>query len=191
LGQESSSAARFGRFSKFFAFVALLLAVGAVLSAAWRAVEDRRFLHTGSARWIWYTREIREPVPLRFRVWKQFHLAAAPPAAARALLFGDREWALQIGGKTVASGVQTPGDPLAILDLAPFLREGENRISIDAASPNGVGGLLFWMDLGEGRTVVSDGTWQVERLPAGTERPHPAAIWGRPPMYPWGYPSLP
>jgi hypothetical protein len=191
LGQGTLSAAQFGRFSKFFAVVALALAASAGLSAIWRARQDRRFLVTGSARWIWYTREIREPRPLRFRAWKDFRLDGASPAAAPARLFGDRDWALDVNGERVASGTQKPGEPLTILDLARFLRTGQNRISIEAASPNGVGGLLFWMDLGERGTVVSDGTWEVERLPAGGEPKRPALVWGRPPMYPWGYPALP
>jgi hypothetical protein len=174
------------------AAAALALAAGAGAFALWRARQDRLFLVTGPARWIWYTSQIREPAPLRFRAWKDFRLEAAPAGGAAARLFGDRDWTLEVNGTSVESGTQKPGDRLRVLDLAPWLRAGQNRISIEAASPNGVGGVLFWMDLDGGRSfVVSDGTWLVQRLPAGSEPAHMAAVWGRPPMYPWGYPRLP
>lgn len=191
MGQEKPSAARFGRFSKFFTAAALVIAAGAALTALWRARQDRRFLITGPARWIWYTRQIPEPAPLRFRAWKDFRLDGEPPASAPARLFGDREWVLEINDQRAGSGAQSPGDPLAVFELAPMLRTGANRVLIEAASPNGVGGLLYWMDLGGGRVLVTDATWRVERLPAGAEGPQPAAVWGRPPLYPWGYPRLP
>lgn len=168
---------------------ALALAAAAGVLALWRARQDRTFLSTDRARWIWYTREIGEPGPLRFRAWKDFSLEAVP-AKAPARVFGDRDWELEVNGRGVAAGTQKPGDPLRVVDLAPFLRAGQNRIVIEAGSVSGVGGVLFWMgDAGSG--VASDGTWFVERTPAGTEPPHPAAVWGRPPMYPWGYPRLP
>jgi hypothetical protein len=191
LGQEKSSFARFGRFSKFFAAVALAIVASAALSALWRARQDRRFLFTGPARWIWYTRQIPEPAPLSFRAWKDFRLDPGPPASAPARLFGDRKWVLEVNGRRAGTGVQSPGDALAVFELAPMLETGGNRVLIEAGSPNGVGGLLFWMDLGGGRFLVSDATWRVERLPAGAEGPQPAAVWGRPPLYPWGYPRMP
>ncbi len=191
MGQEKPSVARFGRFSKFFTAVALAIAASAAFTALWRARQDRRYLFTGAASWIWYTRQIPEPAPLRFRAWKDFRLGGGPPASAPARLFGDREWALEVNGQRAGSGVQSPGDALAVFELASVLKTGGNRVLIEAASPNGVGGLLFWMDLGGGRVLVSDATWRVERLPAGAEGPQPAAVWGRPPLYPWGYPRLP
>jgi hypothetical protein len=191
LGQGTESAGPFGRFAKLFAAVTLLIAVGAAASLAWRGGRDRRLLHTGPARWIWYTREIQEPAPLSFRAWRIFRLDADPPATAPARFFVDREGWLEVNGARLAGGTQRPGDPLRLLDLAPFLRKGDNRISIGASSPDGVGGILFWMDPGGGRVLVSDESWRVERLPSGTEPPRAAAVWGRPPLYPWGYPPLP
>ena len=148
-------------------------------------------MFTGPALWIWYSRQIPEPEPLRFRAWKEFPVDGAPPASAPARLFGDREWALEVNGQPAGKGSQRPGDALALLELGPLLKTGGNRISVEASSPNGVGGLLFWMDIGRGRLVVSDGTWRVERIPAGTQGPQRAAVWGKPPLYPWGYPRLP
>lgn len=171
--------------------MALALAASAGLLALWRAREDRRFLVTGTARWIWCTRQISEPAPIRFRAWKDFRLDGALPEAAPVRLFVDRDWVLEVNGERVGSGTQRPGDALSVLDLADRLRPGSNRISIEAGSCDGAGGLLFWMGLGAGREIVSDGTWEVERLPAGSEPKRRAAVWGRLPMYPWRYPALP
>lgn len=72
-----------------------------------------------------------------------------------------------------------------------FLRTGENEVAVEASSPNGVGGILFRLDLGSGRGVFSDETWAVARLPRVPGLPSERAVeWGRPPMYPWGYPRL-
>lgn len=159
--------------------------------ALFRAREDRRLLLTGPARWIWCTRPLGEPRPVRFRAWKDFRIDGSPPARAPARLFGARDWILEVNGESVASGTQGPGDPLRVVDLAPRLRSGENRISIETGSLDGAGGLLFWMDLGGGKILASDGTWRAQRLPFGSEPEHAAIVWGRPPMYPWGYPRLP
>ncbi len=167
-----------------------MLAVSAAALWLWRAREDRRFLMTGPARWIWYTRQIRQPAPLRFRAWKEFRIDSASAASAPARLFGDCAWSLEVNGQRVAEGAQKPGDPLVALDLVRYLRPGGNRVEIEASSVNGVGGLLFWMNSGGGRLVVSDGSWRVERIPRDPEGSRFAVVWGRPPMYPWGYPRL-
>ena len=182
---------RFPRFAGLFAAAALAVAAAAGVLALRRARQDRLFLATGPARWIWYTHQVREPEPLRFRAWKDFRLDAAP-VAATARIFGDRDWVLEVNGRRVSAGTQKPGDSLRVVDLAPDLRAGQNRIAIEAGSPDGVGGVLFWMDIERGRgLVVTDGTWLVQKVPADSERTHAAAVWGRPPMYPWGYPRLP
>jgi hypothetical protein len=54
-----------------------------------------------------------------------------------------------------------------------------------------VGGLLFRLELPgrRERELVSDGTWHVERIDPSSEGERSAVVWGRPPMYPWGYPG--
>jgi hypothetical protein len=189
LGQESRSGARLGRAGKLFGAAALLLAAGAGALALWRGAQDRRFLRTGPARWIWYTRELPQPAPLRFRVWKDVTLEGAAPEAAPILLFVDRDWSLEINGAEVARGTGKPSDPLFAADAARWLRAGENRVAISAGSADGVGGILFRMDLPGGRTVVSDGSWRAERLSPPSEGERAAVEWGRPPIYPWRYPE--
>ncbi len=106
----------------------------------------------------------------------------------------DRRFVLFVNGSRVGTGAKRPGDVLSLFDVAGWLHPGTNRVVIEAESPTGVGGILFALDLGtEWRNaVVSDENWRVApsepvlRRVGGT----PAAVWGRPPMYPWGYPRL-
>ncbi len=175
-----------------------LLATVLVASAATRALvrshRDRSHLVTGEAVWIWRSRDIPEPAPIRFYAAREFFLESVPPAAA-AKIFVDRGFVFFVNGSRVGTGQQRPGDALSVFDVAPLLRPGANRIVIQAESPTGVGGILFSLDLGEKRknAIVSDGTWRVALsepvLRGGGGAP--AAVWGSPPMYPWGYPPLP
>ncbi|HEY6929871.1 MAG TPA: hypothetical protein VJA66_09375 [Thermoanaerobaculia bacterium] len=153
-----------------------------------RAHEDRLHLATGAARWIWAMRDLPEKSPIRFTVKKEFALTR-PSSPSRARIFVDRAYELRVNGSLVGSGSQKPGDALDAYELFPTLKPGRNEISIDVSSPTGAGGILFWLDPGDGRTIVSDGSWDVDSKP-GAEKPGRAAVWGRPPMYPWGYPPL-
>jgi hypothetical protein len=76
-----------------------------------------------------------------------------------------------------------------------MLVAGSNRVAIEAASPTGLGGVLFAMDVeGFGRdALVSDGGWRVDLEPSARERGgrYRPVVWGRPPQSPWGYPRMP
>ena len=176
-----------------YAIATLVLAVAA-LHALTVAHEDRRRLATGKAEWIWYSSGTARPQPLRFFATREFVLPAAP-GRALAKVFVDRAHVLFVNGARVGTGEQRPGDPLRIYPVAPFLRAGVNRLVIEAASPTGVGGILFALDCdGYGRdALVSDGAWRVDLSPdaetaGGRYRP---MVWGRPPQPPWGYPRMP
>ena len=174
--------------------LAVLIAATAAAAAVHRYIEDRRHSHTGSAAWIWFARAGPKPRPIRFYAFREWDLAAAP-SRARALVFADPEAAVWVNGRRAAELRQKPGDPLAIVDLAPHLRAGKNRVVLEAASEDGIGGLLFWA---EGEGIDSDATasgprWRVTRdaREAESGAGQPAVVWGRPPQSPWGYPDLP
>jgi hypothetical protein len=94
-----------------------------------------------------------------------------------------------VNGVAVGSGEQRPGDALRSYELSRFLRPGRNRLRIHADHPNGAGGILFCLRLPDGSMVVSDKRWRVGRSENElASEGRPAAVWGRPPMYPWGYP---
>ncbi|MFY9552520.1 MAG: hypothetical protein WAU32_15345 [Thermoanaerobaculia bacterium] len=176
-----------------YAIVLTVLAAAAV-RALIRAHEDRMRLSTGRAEWIWYTKHVPEPRPLAFVATRDFELVKAPERAL-AKLFVDRDHVLYVNGSRAGSGSQRPGDSLALYEVAPLLKPGINRVAIAAASPTGIGGILFSLDVfGMGRNaVVSDDRWRVDLTPeavASGARYRPA-VWGRPPQYPWRYPRMP
>ncbi|HSS43929.1 MAG TPA: hypothetical protein VLO07_01210 [Thermoanaerobaculia bacterium] len=176
----------------FFALGAAIVASAAMLAGV-RACRDRALLATGQARWIWCSRDISRPSPVRFYATRGFLLREVP-ATAMARIFVDRRWRLFINGVPLAAGEQRPGDRLEVWDVTSSLTRGANRVAIEAESPSGVGGILFCLDLGGGRKpVVSDASWRVESseeaIVAGGGTP--ALEWGSPPMYPWGYPRPP
>ena len=128
---------------------------------------------------------------MSFRAATDFRVSGEPPRSAPCRIFAGGSWTLDVNGRRAGAGAQRPGDALAVLDLAGYLRGGDNRVAIAVSSPDGAGGILFWLDLGGGRTIVSRRAWRVRSLSpeVGTERA--AVEWGRPPMYPWRYPRMP
>jgi hypothetical protein len=180
-------------------FAAALFAVGAVVLASGalfclaRSASDRRRLATGRAEWIWYTSKLPKPRPLRFFATRDFDLRSAP-ARALARVFVDRGHSLYVNGEAVGGGTQRPGDALAVYDLLPYLRVGENRVAIEAESPTGLGGVLVALELGGDREpIVSDVSWRVDLEATAIEKGgrYRPFVWGKPPQYPWGYPAMP
>lgn len=175
-----------------------LLAVAIAALAAARAVlsahAERELSRTGAARWIWYSRDVKEPRELAFVATRDVVLVRRPPRAT-AKVFGDRWHVLWVNGRRIGGAKQKPGDPLALYEVAPYLAAGRNRIAIETGSETGIGGLLFSLDISDwGRdAVVSDGRWRVDpsrRAITGGGRYRPD-VWGSPPMYPWGWPRVP
>ena len=169
--------------------LALLIVAGAALLAGTRATRDRSRLMTGGARWIWLSLDIEEPKPVRFYARRDFTIARVP-VSAKALLYVDRRGVLSVNGSRFPAVEQRPGKPLAVLEIAPALVAGGNSLVIEAESPTGAGGILFHLALPEKMNIDSNESWRV-----GLSEPElargggaPAAVWGRPPMYPWGYP---
>ncbi len=174
---------------------ALVLAAALVACGAALAVVRARgaaATTTGGARWIWYSSRVPKPEPIRFYATCDVDLPGAP-ARAKARVFVDREHVLYVNGERAGAGTQKPGDALAVYEIGRFLRPGSNRITIEAASPSGIGGILFALE-SDGRAVpaaASGPGWRVDLDAAavhsgGRERP---VVWGPPPQYPWGYPG--
>ena len=171
-----------------FLLAFLIVAAAAALSAT-RALRDRSNLLTGGASWIWHSVDLKEPKPARFFAGRDFTLVRVPPSA-KAMVFVDRRGVIAVNGSRFPLPEQRPGSPLAVLEIAPALVAGGNRVVIEAESPTGAGGILFHLDLPGGERVDSDATWRVSESLAELARGAgtPAGVWGRPPMYPWGYP---
>ncbi|HEX9286829.1 MAG TPA: hypothetical protein VF999_06140 [Thermoanaerobaculia bacterium] len=178
----------------FLYVLALVITAAAAVRATLGAHADRELSRTGAAEWIWYTREVKEPMPIAFVATRDVILDRHP-ARATAKVFADQWHVLWVNGRKAGSGRQRPGDPLVLHEIAEFLSPGVNRIAIETGSQSGVGGLLFSLDLSDsGRDAVfSDGRWRVDpsRNAIRSGGRYRAAVWGRPPMHPWGWPRLP
>jgi len=170
--------------------LAFVIVAGAALLAGTRAMRDRSRLVTGGASWIWLALDIDEPKPVRFYARRDFAIARVP-ASAKALLFVDRHGVLSVNGSRFPATEQRPGSPLAVIEIAPALVAGDNSLVIEAESPTGAGGILFHLDLPEGTSIDTDASWRVGLSESNLARGRcaRAAVWGRPPMYPWGYPA--
>ncbi len=174
--------------------LALTLAATGAIRATLRAHAERELSRTGTAQWIWYSRDLKAPGPLAFVATRDVVLDRSPDRATAKVL-ADAWHVLWVNGERVGGGKHAPGDPLALYEAAPWFRSGVNRIAVEAGSETGLGGLLFSLDLSlAGRdAVVSDERWRVDISPAAivSGGRYRAAVWGRPPMYPWGWPRLP
>jgi hypothetical protein len=172
----------------------LMVAAAAAARALVRVHQDRMWLATGRAAFIWYSGLVPEPRPLRFWATRDFELPEKP-GRALAKVFVDREHVLYVNGVRAGGRTQHPGDPLAIYELAPLLVAGKNRITLEAASPTGIGGALLSLDVENfGRdALVTDAGWRVDLDESARERGgrYRPVVWGRPPQYPWGYPRMP
>jgi hypothetical protein len=172
-----------------FLLTALILALAALRSWA-RVRDDRVNLVTDGAGWIWPTLDIGEEKPIHFWTWLDFHVDRAP-GTARVKLFVDPRGMLTVNGSKFGAVEQRAGSPLAVFEVGSALAAGANRVVVEAESPTGAGGILFCLDLPGRPAVVSDSSWRVASSESSVGRDGtPARVWGRPPMYPWGYPRL-
>ena len=164
----------------WIAIVVAAMASARAIDLAWKRTESSE---TGRARWIWATDDVKTENPATFIASRSFSLSVPAPVA-RAKVFVDRSYRLVVDGRLVGAGGMKPGDPIDTIDLPGGLAAGDHTIAIEGASPSGIGGILFALDLpGAGRAVVvSDAAWTVGGKPV--------FVWGEPPMHPWGFPGL-
>ncbi len=155
---------------------------------------------TGAAEWIWADDASAAPGrPAAYVLLRDFELPAAPTEAARLFVAADREYAVHLNGHQIARGAYRRGEPVDEFQVAHLLREGPNRLTIEARTPHGDGGVLAGIELADASMpVVTDGDWQFTddwdpRLVKGETlladaRPalRPVRVWGRPPMGRWG-----
>lgn len=137
----------------------------------------------GPAEWIWNTDNVSYAHPVTFTATRTFEISQ-PVTRARATIFVDRFYRLFLDGKLVGWGTCEAGRRADAYDLSTRFPRGTHLLAITAASPTGIGAILFSLELsGYGRyAVVSDSQWRVNGKPAW--------VWGRPPAYPWGFPPL-
>ncbi|WP_419192177.1 c-type cytochrome [Engelhardtia mirabilis] len=113
--------------------------------------------------WIWsdVTADDQE---LSFE--KTFQLAEAP---SDAVLIGtcDNRMDVLINGQRVGS--HDRWEELVAWDVSDLLAPGENTLEVGARNESGPGGLVLQLDLGGGRSVVTDASWRVAPARSSSE----------------------
>ena len=160
--------------------------VGGAAEPAWRAVKLLGGFGTGP----WG--RVNAASPAGTNMWncyrKSFNLAEMPANAPARIAVDSKYW-LWVNGKLAVyeGGLKRGPNPrdtyFDVVDLAPYLRQGENTIAILAwfwgkegfsHKNSGKAGLVFEM-AANGTRVVSDATWRLLRHPSfgKTGAPHP------------------
>ena len=143
--------------------------------------EDPTAHRFDGASWIWSAKDPGPDVPAGKRTFeKTFALASAPKSATLSLTADDR-FAVTINGREVKSipfSTDSWRKPTT-LDVAAFLKAGENTIRIEAenAAP-GPAGLLARLVAGD-TVVVTDASWMEEGKPARVVAAYGGGPWGR------------
>jgi len=128
------------------------------------------------AKWIWDKENLTEK-----NVWMCFNKTVSldkVPEKLTAHISADSKYWLYINGETVVFEGNVKRGPdknsgyYDSIDIAPYLKEGENRIcalvwywdneTSYSYSGSGQGGFLFEA-IGEGITIISDKSWKVKR----------------------------
>lgn len=171
--------------------VALVLAAGVAVHRMWM----RQLSHlTGEAEWMWSTDVLERLHPEAGLFVTSFHVEQPAPGALLKVC-GDREYVAYLNGTVVGCGWSRPGFRLDLYDVGHLLRIGGNTLAIEARSPSPVGGVLVALDVdGLGSNVVTSGDSFVFRRTLDLAPPRPGEVrapvrWGRPPRFPWAYPS--
>ncbi len=132
------------------------------------------------ARWIWPNLFASDNFNKYAQFRDTFNLKKVP-ARASLYITADQNYRLYVNGIFVNSGPARGYQhsmPFDEIDVAKFLREGKNVIAIRAYNlggsnfqylSQGVAGLLYALDLGEGRAIVSRGNVPC-RVQNGCER---------------------
>ncbi len=132
-----------------------------------------------NAKWIWDKENLTEK-----NVWMCFNKTVSlerKPEELIAHISADSKYWLYINGETVVfegsvkRGTDKNSGYYDSIDIAPFLKKGENSIcalvwfwdneTSYSYSSSGQGGFLFEA-IGEGISIISDKSWKVKRNPA-------------------------
>ena len=143
------------------------------------AGDDARPL--AGASWIWA--DVGDPLarPKEVRSMERVFTLDAAPKKAPMVLTADDRFDLFVNGQavkrseTVTDGWRTP----LRVDLAPYLRPGENTIRVLAENTgDGPAGVIARLVVQDGPTIVTDAGWVSEGKPARVAAKYGGGPWG-------------
>lgn len=181
---------------RFLAVAALAMAALVALEVGLAAARAERTRPLGPARWIWnpsldLEQAFPEADPVAFFAVAELELPKRPRRARLAIAV-DEEYVVWLNGVWIGANRYRDGAAVDEYPVAQYLRQGINRVVIEARSLRSAGGILFRLEIGKPGSAevkrVSDGTWRIVRQ-AGPEihdprRPLPedalpALVWGK------------
>lgn len=161
-----------------------------------RTYERKFFDVTGEAKWIWAQHPLNANAPLAFFAAREFSLPEKR-AITHLKILADPEYTIYVNGQPVISRRAGDGKrSLDVIDLAPIVKTGRNRIVVAVRAPQGFGGLIASIDLAAENAawLVTDERWNIYRrwdpailtrdLPAEAQRP---MVIGEPPVGQWDF----
>ncbi len=176
--------------------LAIILALAAITSATSAFAAENKFTpikespaiwsnvpdSLKSAKWIWskYPHFFYEITNVYCAARKTFELSELPKKAPM-FISADQSYRLYINGKFVCSGPARGYQhswPFDEIDVAKFLKKGKNVIAVRAYNggrstfaylTEGYAGIIFALELGNGKNIVSDSTAKT-RLQSGCDR---------------------
>ena len=147
-----------------------------------RVEADAEAQPLAGASWIWA--DVGDPLtrPRETRAFERAFTLAAAPRRATMVLTSDDRFDLTVNGQavrrteTVTDGWRTP----VRVDLAPYLRSGENTVRVEAENTgDGPAGVIARLSVEGGPTIATDAAWTSEGKPARIAAKYGAGPWGR------------
>ncbi len=146
------------------------------------------------ACWIWTADVPLEGEPRSFFAIRDLEIAELPQQAWMSIV-ADEAYVLYINGQQIGANVHRPPATADLYRVEAFLRQGSNRLAVEARSLRGAGGLLASLRFEEPHRVVveTDASWRIlPRFEPAILAPgqaltqsSPPKVWGRPPTGRW------
>lgn len=163
--------------------------------STYRFFQQKFFITTGAAEWIWVTDPMRKEQPVAAFFARDFQIPASAQYV-RLNVAADPGYTVYFNGAVVGRSTFAPLKTIDSYDVTFLKKHGTNRLVIAVRSGKGSGGLLATVDFGpmSRNLIVTDGSWIVHRtwadglLQRDLPFAQPVRTFGSPPIGRWNFP---
>lgn len=163
--------------------------------STYRFFQQKFFITTGAAEWIWVTDPMRKEQPVAAFFAREFHVPASAQFV-RLNVAADPGYTAYLNGALVGRSTFAPLKTIDSYDVTFLKKHGSNRLVIAVRSGKGSGGLLATIDFGpmSRNLIITDREWVVHRTWADElllrDLPfaQPVRTFGSPPIGRWNFP---